>query len=1194
MFLDKLTGSRHLEVTFLNNHFSSDESWFDVVAVEKHTKKEFLIGTLYPNDAEEYVLVDWNEIFLTIRKELSGRVQLQLFAVNRETGQKIRLVSVKKGKTLKSVGQVGSTIKLQTDKNGQYNIVINERKKKLPVKFTKMEVGIRNQVMVRWAEHHDFKQEVALIAQMRRSNRTVVLVENIAEHLVRVQMESLTEIVELLNDDNYRFDLYAIDQETGEKFRLSVNDKKKSWTNLIQLESHVAETKIYVAKSGELSIEITPVKLPFLDSINDSGMIFARPESLLGVPLSIAVETANGEHATYPFENGENKLSVPFTFFNDVIGDQLKGIRATDDTDRVRGVMVTTPGTLINDENGQQWLITGNKKGRLNIKRSNDDFISGSKWSGSVLTLTGKFTKNTKVVMQKNSTKRDYLVLPTDYLDESISVDLMDVYDELMHNATFSGTLKLYLTEYDGHDRVLEYDIWKKIVRPMIVGPGTVQEKQLKLEDWPFQIVMSQTQNGNVQIKLLDFKTGRLKVRNALVYQKKINFVFYEQLSEHLRLVLVDKNNLQRQVAITRTEWGAQVDIQSVKALLDGARNLKKTMMQLLIQDVESGRLYKMRFENKEQIFKKAAHSRPYPLTEEGLPMLAQSFQLRRSKDKELTFNLGSWHNLQRRRFKFGTSIDSFEMTETGYRFDVTFTAKKNEELEIDYIFLVNRNKLIAKSFELTTTSYSDSEGVHVTATLDPQDTFLPIYLDVFAQGTYRGESVVIQVRHASDEVVNKLTTNVFDKERDVLVQNAVPGESKDYLNYLMYPYITINGNLAFEFRQRKYFETPENQALEMEVLDDFDALNDLKMQRFGDQKVWVVFEKNAQGGHDNGFHFFKYLYQVHPEIQAFYVIETDSPDYRNLANMSDRVLPFMSRKYFETLAMADLLISSDTKYHVYNTNRRSSLMGQILAEKPLIYLQHGVNGLKQVPAFHKNRGLLDFVMVPDDYEKTMVVNQWGYNADEVAVTGLARWDSYFDKTSEVPFKQIFVMPTWRKWMDGMTAERFVNTPFYKEYNAFLNSDRLKTALLENNVRIAFFLHPYFKDYVHLFNVDESIIDQYGYLDVDMGEEIMRSSMMISDYSSVLWDMYYLKKPVLFYQFDQENYLETEKSYMNYDTELFGDVAFTADDVIDEIIGYANNNFAEKPVYSEMRKKYFTYMDQSNSERIFKTIVEKF
>jgi len=305
-------------------------------------------------------------------------------------------------------------------------------------------------------------------------------------------------------------------------------------------------------------------------------------------------------------------------------------------------------------------------------------------------------------------------------------------------------------------------------------------------------------------------------------------------------------------------------------------------------------------------------------------------------------------------------------------------------------------------------------------------------------------------------------------------------------------------------------------------------------------------------------------------------------------------VLEFMSLKYFIYMFAARVFISSDTKFHSYNLQRRDSLLAKSMMSKKNVFLQHGMNGIKKVPVFHKKRGLLDLIIAPSDFERKEInIKEWRYSGDEVVATGYARWDSYVDKTAELPYHQVFMMPTWRKWMEGMTQEQFLETPFYREYQAFLSSPELKAKMIANNARLAFFLHPYFKDYVDLFDIDESFTDKHGYLDVDMGEEIMKSSMMISDYSSVVWDMFYLEKPVMFYQFDQADYLKSEGAYLDYEKDLFGDVVFNASDAIDTIISYADNDFQEKPAYASMRDKYMNFHDHNNAARIYKAILKK-
>ena len=74
---------------------------------------------------------------------------------------------------------------------------------------------------------------------------------------------------------------------------------------------------------------------------------------------------------------------------------------------------------------------------------------------------------------------------------------------------------------------------------------------------------------------------------------------------------------------------------------------------------------------------------------------------------------------------------------------------------------------------------------------------------------------------------------------------------------------------------------------------------------------------------------------------------------------------------------------------------------------------------------------------------------------------------------------------------------------------------------------------------------------------------MMRCSMLITDYSSVCWDVYYMDKPVLFYQFDYDMYNQAHGSYINMENDLFGNRSTTEDALLNDVEYFANNGFVE-------------------------------
>ena len=99
--------------------------------------------------------------------------------------------------------------------------------------------------------------------------------------------------------------------------------------------------------------------------------------------------------------------------------------------------------------------------------------------------------------------------------------------------------------------------------------------------------------------------------------------------------------------------------------------------------------------------------------------------------------------------------------------------------------------------------------------------------------------------------------------------------------------------------------------------------------------------------------------------------------------------------------------------------------------------------------------------------------------------------------------------------------------------------------------------------------------------------------MLLTDYSSVSWDVYYLGKPVVFYQFDYDLYMQANGSYLDMKKELFGDRYITEEEVIRGLEEYVQNDFREKEKYGSLRQEYFAYNDQNNCKRILEFLKSK-
>src|SRR6185312_2249955 len=67
---------------------------------------------------------------------------------------------------------------------------------------------------------------------------------------------------------------------------------------------------------------------------------------------------------------------------------------------------------------------------------------------------------------------------------------------------------------------------------------------------------------------------------------------------------------------------------------------------------------------------------------------------------------------------------------------------------------------------------------------------------------------------------------------------------------------------------------------------------------------VWLVGEQPYKA-QDTGLAFFKYLRAKHPEIDAYYVIDPDSPEAQNLEGL-DKIVAYQSKEHVEVALKAE------------------------------------------------------------------------------------------------------------------------------------------------------------------------------------------------------------------------------------------------------------------------------------------------
>ena len=282
----------------------------------------------------------------------------------------------------------------------------------------------------------------------------------------------------------------------------------------------------------------------------------------------------------------------------------------------------------------------------------------------------------------------------------------------------------------------------------------------------------------------------------------------------------------------------------------------------------------------------------------------------------------------------------------------------------------------------------------------------------------------------------------------------------------------------------------------------------------------------------------------------------------------------------------ARIYVASDARNHGFAWKPKPNIITRQISQKKMLFLQHGVTALKRVDKlFGKNGSApMTYFAVTSEFEQKIVTENFGYAKENVPILGFTRWDVLENK-ARPDEKNILIMPTWRPWLEEQSDEVFRESEYCRRYRQLLENPELGAFLRENNVKIIFHIHPKMKEFLEAFQTENDQVKLIVQGSQPLNELIMKCSMLITDYSSVSWDVHYLAKPVLFYQFDYDLYQQANGSYIDMTRDLFGDRCLDQECLVKNIKEYIENNFKEKERYAQMRKEHFAYTDHNNSRR---------
>ncbi|EFO8818784.1 capsular biosynthesis protein, partial [Campylobacter coli] len=421
-----------------------------------------------------------------------------------------------------------------------------------------------------------------------------------------------------------------------------------------------------------------------------------------------------------------------------------------------------------------------------------------------------------------------------------------------------------------------------------------------------------------------------------------------------------------------------------------------------------------------------------------------------------------------------------------------------------------------------------------------------------------------------------------------------------DYEKIVEYDFL----DRAFYYQKRLWVHIPKNakDKLEMFINDEqsmigkydeyFLNIKNIRQEfqkRLPKSNIWLLMDRDYEAD-DNAEHLYRYIMQNHPEQEIVFALRKESLDWERLEKEGFNLVEFGSLEFERIIKKASKVISSHADGY---------LTRYITSKQQFIFIQHGVipNDLskwlnsKKIDLFVTSTKA-EYKSIANDY------NRYKFGKKEVVLTGLARHDALL-KNNQCNARQIIIMPTWRANIVGValgSSKRglqsdFTQSEYFQKWNLLLNSNILQKLCEKYDYTIVFNPHPNIIPYLKDFNIPSYV--KIANHNESLQELFCNSSLMITDYSSVAFEMAYLNKPVIYYQFDHEEFFNShtlQKGYFDYKKDGFGPVVEDEESLLKELENLLQNDCNPFGIYKDNIDSTFAFKDGKCCERIYKVI----
>lgn len=366
--------------------------------------------------------------------------------------------------------------------------------------------------------------------------------------------------------------------------------------------------------------------------------------------------------------------------------------------------------------------------------------------------------------------------------------------------------------------------------------------------------------------------------------------------------------------------------------------------------------------------------------------------------------------------------------------------------------------------------------------------------------------------------------------------------------------------------------------------------------------RAWVMIDRDFQAN-DNAEALYRYLRNERSDLNPWFVVNKDSPDYRRLKRDGFRVVAHGTKKHFCLMKEAQVLASSMVDHYILYPFPRTYL------PKTWTYsfLQHGVTHNR----VHRwlNMKDIDQLVTATQPEYDSIVKDcspYELSQREVELTGMPRHDRLsrlLEKKAGTTTTRVVLMPTWRNYLFGpakggvrQRIEGFFESRFVVEWSALFHGKTMTELCNDSQTEVILLPHPgidlHWQDLVIPHGMKRA-----SYATDDVQEILAGASLVVTDYSSQAFEGAFCGAPTVYFQFDREEFYAgghiASEGYFDHRRDGFGPVCEDLPALDEQLPKMLDGSHPRLMEYRERIRNLYPARDGHASERVVAAIEKR-